>query len=511
MRNFFKKNNNLTLMLFLIILAVGLFVRFYRFPERISLDSDSGRDAFVAWVGAKDLQLPLIGPFSSIAPMVYGPWYWWQIIFATIFIPSKLAPWLYLGILSTLLILVAYRIGKLLGGKGLGLLMSLVAALSPIQITYGHWLTTHALIGFFASLTVLFFLRIIKEKQTKFNLILFGLFLGITVNMHFQATGLIVLLLFLLFSGRNNLKNFFISSFVFLLTFIPLLFFELTNHWYDIRHLLDYLQVGQYRIWTSVRWLTYAFNFWPNFWSDTVGGNYYSSLFFMSFTAILMIWRFFKKTLPKELILLGISFIIQIIIIRYFRGEKYYSYLNFFHPYLFIFTATVLYFFFSLKPKFLFGGIAVLVYLFLVFPSIKTNFFQGFEVQIRKDTETRIASILNHTKKNKFTLYRCSQYDPIYGKALLGLSYLQNHIDEKSEHKIGYYNGDCSFPETKETAILRLKGNKIDYHNYFPKIGDQIVDLSKASESAILEAKWVSWTLDLEYQEAARWWLTEQP
>ncbi len=511
MKEFFKKKNNLVLVFFLIILTVGLFVRFYRFPERISLDSDSGRDAFVAWSGAKSLQLPLTGPFTSIAPMVTGPWFWWQLIVATIVLPSKLAPWLYIGILSTFLILVVYKIGCLLEGRTLGLLMSLVAALSPIQITYAHWLTNHSLIGFFSSLTILFFLKNIKEKPKISLSILFGLFLGMTVNMHFQTAGLIILLPLLFLSDRKNSKIILISSLIFLTTFIPLLFFELNNHWFDTRHLLDYLLVGQYQIWTSMRWLTYIFNFWPDFWSSVIGGNYFSSLFFIAATAALMGWGLLKKTLSKEMLLLGLSFLVQVFIIRYFRGEKFFSYLNFFHPYLFIFTATILSLFFKLRPKIIFGGLAIIIYLWLVLPSVGGNFFQEFEVNIRNDTRKRIGSIVNWTKGEKYSLYRCQGYDPILGKALYGFSYLEDRVDDSSKHKIGYFNGQCSLPETFETEISKLAGLRVDYEKHFPSIISDMYDLSEASTAAILNAHWIPLTAEEEYQEAARWWLTEQP
>ena len=71
------------LYLLLIILIIGIFFRFYNTPMRYSLGDDSSRDAMVAFEDAKEFQLPLLGPFSSLGPFTFGPWYYYQLIFKT--------------------------------------------------------------------------------------------------------------------------------------------------------------------------------------------------------------------------------------------------------------------------------------------------------------------------------------------------------------------------------------------------------------------------------------------
>ncbi len=503
-----NKRNKIFLILLFIIFAVGLFVRFYNYPQRISIDADSSRDASVAWSGAKNLQLPLTGPFISIAPVTTGPWYWWQLIMATIIIPSKFAPWLYLGILSSVLILIAYKIGSQLEGKVFGLILSLIVALAPQQILTAHWLTNPSIVGFFSSLVVLFFLMIARGKRYLFLGVLFGLFLGMAVNVHYQSAGLVTLLLFLLVLSRKNNRIFLVALLTFSLTFIPLLFFELNNHWYNTRNLLEYLRVGQYRIWTSMRWLTYLSDFWPNFWTFAIGGSRWTSSFFIIATAVLMGWRFLKKTLSKELLLLGISFLIQVTMIRYYRGEKFFGYLQFFHPFIFIFTGYVLYSFFHLKPKPLIGVLAIFIYSFFVFPSVRETISQ--KAGLIPESTKRINYILQQTKGEKYTLYRCGGFDPNHGRALYLLSNIENRLEENSKNKIGYYHGNCYFPETVETQRAKIAGEAVKYEDFFPTSGD-LINLSQASQAAILQAKWVPLNADEEYKSAARWWFLEQP
>jgi len=57
----------------IIILLIALFFRIYNYKDRLSISLDSYRDAFVSLQGAKNLQMPITGPFISIAPATTGP------------------------------------------------------------------------------------------------------------------------------------------------------------------------------------------------------------------------------------------------------------------------------------------------------------------------------------------------------------------------------------------------------------------------------------------------------
>ena len=63
----FQKNINIYLLC--IILGIAIFLRFYNFPYRYSLGEETVRDAVIGIEGARELQLPLTGAFSSLGPM----------------------------------------------------------------------------------------------------------------------------------------------------------------------------------------------------------------------------------------------------------------------------------------------------------------------------------------------------------------------------------------------------------------------------------------------------------
>src|SRR3989338_6109351 len=94
-----------------LIVCIAIALRFYNYPNRITMGADSARDAFVSLEGARLLQFPLTGPFISIAPVTTGPWYWIQLILARLILPTDYAPWFLLSFYSVLMVIVMYFIG----------------------------------------------------------------------------------------------------------------------------------------------------------------------------------------------------------------------------------------------------------------------------------------------------------------------------------------------------------------------------------------------------------------
>ena len=188
---------------FIFIIIVAVFLRFYNFPERVSMGFDSARDAFVSLEGARLLQLPTTGPFISIAPVTTGPWYWFQLILARIILPSNLAPWMLLGIYSVLMVFVMYLIGLTLEGKRLGLILGLITAIAVNQIQVATALTNPSVIGFYSSLVFLLFIFLIKYGPNNRLGFLLGIIYGITLNTHYQTSGFFSLPLTLIIFAKK--------------------------------------------------------------------------------------------------------------------------------------------------------------------------------------------------------------------------------------------------------------------------------------------------------------------
>ncbi len=483
--------------IFLIILSTGIFFRFYNYFNRITFDTDSTRDAFVAFVGSQILQFPLTGPFISIAPVTTGPWYWYQLIIAKILLQTYFAPWIYLGILSSLLIIIYYRIGTILESAKFGLILSFIVALSPQQIRTAYFLTNPSTIGFFSTLVFLIFFEIILRRRPTYWGLLLGAIIGLTLNSHFQSAPLVLFIIFLIF--YNKYKTAIYALVGFLVTLMPLLFFELNNHWYNTRNIIDYLLFGQFRICISVRWLTYIYDFWPRFWVFVTGGAKYLGLFIMIASFLVFIKKILNKSAKTKLfILLAISFLIEVIIIRYYRGEKFFGYLQFFHPYIFLLTGYVLYSFFEAKKGLFVGFLVLATYLYMVLPSSLDTLKDD---ELTEEIKKIHKQVIDQLGDKEYALFNCQHKDINLVRGLDTYFYIKNNFNENSNQKLLIYNGRCNFPD--------IENNNLASYKYFK--ADFIYDVSNLSEPSLLEKGVEKFSPKKEFQSSARWWFDEKP
>lgn len=489
-----------------LILFIAAYFRFSNFTHRISLGLDSTRDAYVALEGARTLQLPLVGPFTSIAPLTTGPYHWIEITLAKLILVTPYAPWLLMAIFSLLLVVVMYQIGVLLEGRHFGLIVALITALSPVQISEASGLTNNAAIGFHTGLVIIVYLYLLKFGPRPLLGFLFGTTLGVINNIHYQTSGLLVLPLTLLIFRKKYLKSLTFALAGYGLTFIPLLLFELTNHWYNTRHLLEYLRVGQYNIWVPFRWLTYVTDYWPRFMTFVLGGSQLFGAVMMVLIAAVFGYQMFRRKLPIQYVLLGVCFLVKVVIIRYYRGERFFGYLKSFHPFIFLFTAYVLYFIFTKKRRMLWGLSALVLYAALVLP---TSFARLQPEALTTETYELLEMLTAKLGDGPFNLYECKNTVKNEIEALAMLLLIQGKYDSNGKN-IAYHWG-CNYPSI-------LVNNQVITHELlknpeemFPKVNYAVEDFSIATPAAILSAGWTEVSPEAAYQSAARWWFDEHP
>src|SRR3989304_8427622 len=269
MIEYFKKQK-IQFYIFLGILLLGAFLRFYNYPYRYSLGEETIRDAVIGIEGARQLQFPLTGSFSSLVPFTFGPWYAYQLIIFYLIFPFVYSPWIYLSIISVAYIFIMYKIGKILGGDIFALILAFLVAISPAQIISATHLTSHNNTNLFAALSICIFLILITKNKSKWWSLLFGFIIGVGMNLHFQMGGLLMLPL-ILFIYKKKFINFLYSALGVVISFIPMLIFEMNNHWFTTKNIFYYLTEGKNAMYIPNRWLFYVRDFWPSFWSDALG------------------------------------------------------------------------------------------------------------------------------------------------------------------------------------------------------------------------------------------------
>ena len=304
----FLKKRKLHIYIFLGILLLGAFLRFYNYPYRYSLGEETIRDAVIGIEGARQLQFPLTGSFSSLGPFTFGPWYAYQLIIFYLLIPFVYSPWIYLSIISVVYIFIMYKIGKILSGKIFALVLAFLAAISPAQIISATHLTSHNNTNLFAVLSIWIFLILLTKNKSKWWSFLLGFIIGIGMNLHFQMSGLLILPLTLLIYKRK-LLNFVCSGLGVIVSFIPMIIFEMNNHWFTTRNIFFYLTEGKNAIYVPNRWLFYVRDFWPSFWSDALGVPVWFGGIIIILFIVSLIWLGWKKKLSRNLIILISAFL----------------------------------------------------------------------------------------------------------------------------------------------------------------------------------------------------------
>lgn len=496
-----------------IILFVGIFFRFYNYPYRYNLSDEAVREAVIGIEGARQLQAPLTGGFSSAGPFTWGPWFYYQMILSYLVFPYQYSPFIYLTLTSVFCVWLLYKIGELLYDKTFGFILAFLGAMSPALILSATHLTFPNLTNFFALLSFLLFLKLIKTDLSYWWSFLFGIGLGIAVNIHYQMAGLFILPVLLFIIKPRKYSYFFSICLGVGLTFIPLLLFDLTNHWHNMRNIVYYYTEGKKAIYVPNRWLFYLRDFWPAFWGDVIGTPPILTWISMIGTGVVLALQAYRRKLSKEMILILIAFLVNFILLRYYWGERYFGYLNYLRPFIFIFTGLVLYVPFTnwISKKYTIGRYLYYAFIIIMFISILPLSIG----RLSPDSETinmhKTADIIQSAfPDKKFVIYNCeykgnTAYSGV-SHSVLFIFDIRNELDSNGV-KIGIKGKSCRFPLSTEQL-----SNNIPSEVVFPRIKDTIFfDLSKASDQQLQKTGWKKDSFRSIYDSTARWWFREQP
>ena len=258
-----SKNNfffsKFSAVLFLVILALFTFLRFYQLPQRTIFNWDQERDAFEA-------QKILSGDPSLIGPRVLGP----QGFFLGPYFYYLLAPFYFLTgghpqaivyfliVLNLVFFLAASLIVKKIWGEKTALIFLFLWTINPATIETVAW--NPALIPL---MLVLIWFTLFQKSY-----FWLGLSLSLAINFHFQAIFLApFILLFLFWQRELSGKNLGKAALGFFLPFIPLLLFDLRHNFLNFKLLGQFIK-GRGEGGNFLAWRPVLANFLTGFWGE---------------------------------------------------------------------------------------------------------------------------------------------------------------------------------------------------------------------------------------------------
>jgi len=222
------------------ILALAALLRFYKLSEYMTFLGDEGRDALMIKRILTTLDIPLLGPPTSIGNMYLGPLYYYMMaIPMTFFWLNPVAAAGMVASLGVATVWLIYYLAKEKFGFLAGITAAFLYSISPITIIYSRssWNPNPA--PFFA---LLCFVGLFKLNQTGNFLwmVLIGASLAFAVQMHYLALILVPVVwilwaheVFYRRSKKQNIENLkkgtLWAAIIFLFLMSPLLVFDLKH------------------------------------------------------------------------------------------------------------------------------------------------------------------------------------------------------------------------------------------------------------------------------------------
>ena len=220
-------------LLILIILLFAFLIRIYGIGELLNFHYDQGRDALVIWDLTHNGKLFLIGPTTGLAGVFRGPFYYYLIApFYLIASGNPIYPTIFLIFTSVLAVWLMYYLVLKFQDKQSALISIILSSFSFALVMASRWLSNPTPMLLLSMLLVLGIYLTVKGKQYGWFIISFvsGLSLfsfGSSGELFYVPA--IFILLVLDWKNKPNLKTLLISLFLFSITFMPLVVFDLKH------------------------------------------------------------------------------------------------------------------------------------------------------------------------------------------------------------------------------------------------------------------------------------------
>lgn len=481
-----------------IILIIASFLRFYNFPTRISFDRDASLDALVSRYGSTSLQFPLVGPFSSAAPITTGPWYYYQMIITGIILPTPYAPWISFALTSILMVFAMYKIGTILIGKRFGLLLAAIASISPVQVSLSTGLGNASVLGQFGAIAIWLFLETAVNKKPLFYLWLLGFLVGVCINFHFQAILLIPLFIAVFLIQKQLVKSFMVLFSGFLISFLPLLAFDANNHWYNLTHTFEFIVLGKNAAIEIKRWLTYIFDFHNSLSASVLGlPQPFAILTLLGGMSANLILLYRQKIKLYVLVV----FVFQFIFLRYYRGPLRENYVQFLHPFIFLFYGSLIYlisqkvndlFFKTDKYSNLFLALTAGIFFMFGLPKTLSH--------LRPNSET--VKLYNHVEtltrgQKTIVIFRCKRSNNTMPWAVSLRLSMQKKLYENTQKPL--------------PALQYGYSDNIGCVEKFNHLNSEMVSLQYKNIEEAKKDNWEIVTPKIVYEQMTKWWYEEKP
>jgi hypothetical protein len=395
------------------------------------LNQDQGRDAIIALYANRTGSIPLIGSPSSAGPFNFGPWYFYLIMFWERLLPFFIGPWIGFTLMSVVSVIMYAKVGEIIAGKKGMVIIGLLSAVAYGPVINSPDMLNTVIVGFSSALAWLAMAKFYKDGKIWWA-ILIGLSVGWSINFHFQSLGLLSLLVVMVlvnkFSIIKRIEIALIAAVGLLTSFLPLIWFDLSHHLVWIKSVVEYYTVGVKKFYVPVRWLTDLKDFWPHlFGSVTVGIPNFGYFWLMLGIVIIIVLWVKKEKVDMFWLALGLSMLIQVILMRYYGGPRLDDYLIAFHGNIILITSWILISICKFNNK---AGVVLLLLIMAI--AVHSDIEQIIAHPSQAETILSIKKSLDSMMTDNVRIFKYDDSNMI-AMPIFYLYYYQNRISENGE------------------------------------------------------------------------------
>jgi len=389
-----KKFFSFTNILLILILLGGFFVRVLNIDRNLGFYYDQGRDALAIWNLWHNKDLFLIGPTTGIAGIFRAPYYYYLIApFYLIGNGNPLWPSIFLSFTT---VIASYLVYKLLSSSHStysGLIGAFLTSFSFNIVMASRWLSNPTPM-FVLSVILIWSMYKVSLGNRKYWIWIFAV-LGLSIFSFGSAAEIFYLpavLIFYIWQKGNtpSRKILSMSLFIFFLTLLPLVIFDLRNDFLITNNLIDFFVKDKSFRLVSWNEASEKLKLYVRVFGGLLfHGQEKREMFFAGSALLLMVYwgrELLKIKIFKIMILVFSSMALGLIFFRGNEGNFYDYYLT---GYYLIFLSM---FSIGLGEIFKKGMLAkVFVLLFLYFFSLNNFSFMSYKISDKSDGPRSIA------------------------------------------------------------------------------------------------------------------------
>lgn len=235
----FPKKMEIRHYLFILVLLLATFVRFWNIPNSVQFLGDQGRDALIVSKIFKNHDLVFIGPVTSVGNMYLGPlYYYFMVPFLMLSYPSPLGPVYAVAFLGLLTIYLMYVLGKEMVGERAALFAATLMAFSAIVVSFTRFSWNPNPAPLISLLMIYAIFKAIKSDVKYWAIVI--LLFSVLIQLHYltllSSAGIGLIWLWQLISRFNDKKlvkkMFFataVGAVIFFTSILPLVLFDLKH------------------------------------------------------------------------------------------------------------------------------------------------------------------------------------------------------------------------------------------------------------------------------------------